>query len=154
MNKETNTFVIYNKNTGERFGMEYGSYKEWKTAGTAKGALTRLKKKHLKAFENEVNQHMDYITKVYANGDSRSSDWGDNKFATQAGRDAYLEERKSYDGDWRIYSALCESEIVTYDYFYENEPMVERTNISCGTKFMERLNTPSFLSPSCDSYYR
>ena len=80
MNKETNTFVIYNKNTGERFGMEYGSYKEWKTAGVAKGTLTRLKKKHLKAFENEVNQHMDYITKVYANGDSRSSDCGDNKF--------------------------------------------------------------------------
>ena len=36
MRNETNTFVIYNKNTGERFGMEYGSYKEWKTARTAK----------------------------------------------------------------------------------------------------------------------
>lgn len=155
MKNETNTFVIYNKNTGERYGTEsYGGYKEWKTVGTAKSALTRLKKKHLKAFMDNVNQHMDYITKVYESGDSRSTNWGANKFATQAGRDAYIEERKLNDGDWRIHNALCESEIVTYDYFYENEPMVERTNISCGTKFMERKNTPSFLSPSCDSYYR
>lgn len=150
-----NRFVIFNEETGQRFGMEsYGGYKEWKTEGAAKAALTRLKKKHLAAFENEINRYMDYITKRYESEDPQSAYWGPNKFATQAGRDAYIEERKQHDGDWRIYEGLCGSKVVTYDYFYENEPMVERTNISSGTKYMERFNTPSFLSPSCDSYYR
>jgi hypothetical protein len=155
MKNETNTFVIYNKNTGKRYGTEsYGGYKEWNTEKAAKSALTRLKKKHLKAFEDDLAFTYKHITQRYANGEIDENTYGPNKYATQKGRDAHREDQKQYRGDWKIYDALCESEIVTYDYFYENEPMVERTNISCGTKYMERKNTPSFLSPSCDSYYR
>jgi len=155
MKNQNDTFVIYNKNTGKRYGTKYGSYQEWKTVASAKGALTRLNKKHLKEFLDHCNEHMDYITECYKNGhaEKRGWDW-DNKFATAEGRLAYIEEMKEYRCEWKAYDGLCGSEVVTYDYFYENEPMVERTNISCGTKYMERLNTPSFLSPSCDSYYR
>ena len=154
-NEQVDTYVIFNTATGQRYGSsDWGGYKDWDTASKAKGALTRLKKKHLKAFEDNTNQHMDYITKLYESGDTRSYDWGPNKYATQAGRDAYLEDMKLHNGDWRVYEGLCEAEVVTYNFFYENEPLVERTNISCGNKYMERLNTPSFMSPSCDSYYR
>ena len=39
-------FVIFNKATGKRYGMEsYGGYKEWNTERAAKAALTRLKNK-------------------------------------------------------------------------------------------------------------
>jgi hypothetical protein len=110
-------FVIFNKATGKRYGMEYGSYKEWKTESAAKAALTRLKKKHLKRYL-EGSRDMDHCP------------------------------------DWKMLQGLCDSVIVTYDYFYENEPMVERTNLQGGNKYMERLNTPYFLSPSRDSYYR
>ena len=155
MNKETNTFVIYNENTGERYGSSsWGGYKEWNTERAAKGALTRLKKKYLKAFEDDLAFTYKHITEQYENGTFNEKTNGPNKYATQEGRYAHREDMKQYRGDWKIYEGLCESQIVTYEYFYENEPMVERTNISCGTKFMERKNTPSFLSPSCDSYYR
>ena len=132
-----NRFVIFNKATGKRYGTEsYGGYKEWKTERAAKSALTRLKKKHLKRFEDEINGYMDR-----------------REISTKASRDAYFEERKQYDPEWRLYEGLCGSEVVPYDYFYENEPMVERTNLMTGKKYMERLNRPGFLSPSCDSYY-
>ena len=122
-------FVIFNKATGKRYGMEsYGGYKEWNTERAAKAALTRLKNKHLKLFEKEV--------------------------AWAKEHDCYRESIEEYNSDLKVYRALCESEVVTYDYFYENEPMVERTNLMSGTKYMERLNRPSFLSPSSDSYYR
>ena len=131
-------FVIFNKATGKRYGMEsYGGYKEWNTERSAKSALTRLKNKSLKAFEDEINRYMDR-----------------REISTKASRDAYFEERKQYDPEWRLYEGLCGSEVVTYDYFYENEPMVERTNLQGGNKYMERLNTPYFLSPARDSYYR
>jgi len=147
-------FVIFNKATGKRYGMEsYGGYKEWNTERAAKAALTRLKKKSLKAFEDEINQHMDFIIKIHESGEHSFKRQAD-EFSSQAGRDAYLEERKPYDPEWRLYEGLCGSEVVTYDYFYENEPMVERTNLMGGNKYMERLNTPYFLSPSRDSYYR
>ena len=50
MKNQNDTFVIYNKNTGKRYGTKYGSYQEWKTVASAKGALTRLKKKHMKDY--------------------------------------------------------------------------------------------------------
>lgn len=107
-------FVIFNKATGKRYGMEsYGGYKEWNTERAAKAALTRLKNKYFNEFSRNDNP-----------------------------------------SDWEIYTALRGSEVVTYDYFYENEPMVERTNLMGGNKYMERLNTPYFLSPARDSYYR
>lgn len=149
------TFVIFNKKTGERFGIEsYGGYKEWKTERAAKGALTRLKKKHLKKFEDDLAFTFKHVNEQYAKGVFDVETYGPNRYATQEGRDAHRERKKKYSGDWKIYEALCDSEIVTYDYFYENEPMVERTSLRNGRKYMERLNTPCFLSPSCDSHYR
>ena len=130
-------FVIYNKNTGKRYGMEYGSYKEWSTASSAKGALTRLKKKFLKAFEDDLAFTYKHI----------------DKYATQESRDAHREEMKEYNSDWQIYEALCSSEVVTYDYFYEHEPLVMKTNKMSGKRFIERMNTPYFLSPSSDNYW-
>ena len=34
-----------------------------------------------------------------------------------------------------------------------DEDMVERTNIMTGQKYMEKRNTPVFLSPACESYW-
>lgn len=120
-------FVIFNKATGKRYGMEsYGGYKEWNTERAAKAALTRLKNKYIKLYDRDVTYAREHGYRV----DSE------------------------HNGNFKIYEGLCGSEVVTYDYFYENEPMVERTNLMSGTKYMERLNRPSFLSPSSDSYYR
>ena len=120
-------FVIFNKATGKRYGMEsYGGYKEWNTERAAKAALTRLKNKYIKLYDRDV---------TYA-------------------REHGFREDSEHNGNFKIYEALCGSEVVTYDYFYENEPMVERTNLMGGNKYMERLNTPYFLSPARDAYYR
>lgn len=120
-------FVIFNKATGRRYGMEsYGGYKEWNTERAAKAALTRLKNKYIKLYDRDVTYAREHGYRV----DSE------------------------HNGNFKTYEGLCGSEVVTYDYFYENEPMVERTNLMSGTKYMERLNRPSFLSPSSDSYYR
>ena len=87
MKNETNTFVIYNKNTGKRYGTEsYGGYKEWNTEKAAKSALTRLKKKHLKAFEDDLAFTYKHITQRYANGEIDENTYGPNKYATQKGR--------------------------------------------------------------------
>ena len=43
--------------------------------------------------------------------------------------------------------------IVDSKTFYENEPMVERTNIMSGEKYMERKSTPYYLSPSSETYW-
>ena len=48
-------FVIFNKATGKRYGMEsYGGYKEWNTERAAKAALTRLKNKYIKLYDRDV----------------------------------------------------------------------------------------------------
>lgn len=40
------------------------------------------------------------------------------------------------------------------NYFYDNiEKKVERTNIMSGEKYWEGVNTPCFMSPSCESYW-
>ena len=154
-NENIDTFVIFNTITGKRYGSTgWGGYKQWNTASSAKGALTRLKKQYLKTFEDDLEHTFTYITSCYESGKYTEETHGVNQYATQEGRDAHREEMKEYKSDWKVYQGLCDSEVVTYDYFYENEPVVERTNISGGNKYTERLNTPSFLSPSCDSYYR
>jgi hypothetical protein len=33
------------------------------------------------------------------------------------------------------------------------EDMVERTNIMTGQKYMEKKDTPVFMSPACESYW-
>ena len=33
------------------------------------------------------------------------------------------------------------------------EPMVEKTNMMTGKKFMEPINTPHYMSPSSESYW-
>jgi hypothetical protein len=43
--------------------------------------------------------------------------------------------------------------IVDSKTFYENEPMVERTNIMSGEKYMERKSTPACCSPSTETYW-
>jgi len=36
---------------------------------------------------------------------------------------------------------------------YENNDLVERTNIMTGKKYMEKANTPLFLSPASETYW-
>jgi hypothetical protein len=36
---------------------------------------------------------------------------------------------------------------------YDDADMVERTNIMTGKKYMEKQNTPAFLSPACETYW-
>lgn len=33
------------------------------------------------------------------------------------------------------------------------EQMVERVNLMSGLKYMERRDTPAYMSPACDSYW-
>lgn len=42
------------------------------------------------------------------------------------------------------------SDYATYD---SSVPMVERINLMTGEKYMEKMNTPSYLSPACESYW-
>lgn len=44
-------------------------------------------------------------------------------------------------------------EVVEYNYFYDNEPMVIRKDARTGKTFVERLNTPYYLSPRSETYY-
>ncbi len=36
---------------------------------------------------------------------------------------------------------------------YDDADMVERTNIMTGKKYMEKRNTPPFLSPACETFW-
>ena len=36
---------------------------------------------------------------------------------------------------------------------YDDPDMVERTNIMTGKKYMEKRDTPAFLSPACETYW-
>jgi hypothetical protein len=36
---------------------------------------------------------------------------------------------------------------------YNDPDMVERTNLMTGKKYMEKKDTPVFLSPACESYW-
>lgn len=147
-NDKSVTYVIYNPKTGTRYGR-----KEWSSEAQAKSYLTRRKNHHYEWFLHDLNDTVNYINDLYNSGRFTEEVNGPNKYATQEGIDAHREEMKEYNSDWKRYKQLCNSEVVTYDYFYENEPMVERTNKVCGTKFMERKNTPGYLSPASDAYY-
>lgn len=47
-----------------------------------------------------------------------------------------------------------EMSIAESNDFYDNiEKMVEKTNLLSGEKYMERINTPSYCSPSSESYW-
>jgi hypothetical protein len=43
--------------------------------------------------------------------------------------------------------------IMTADEYSMVEPMVERTNMMSGKKFMESINTPGYMSPASESYW-
>jgi hypothetical protein len=36
---------------------------------------------------------------------------------------------------------------------YDDPDMIERTNLMTGKKYMEKKDTPVFLSPACESYW-
>lgn len=43
--------------------------------------------------------------------------------------------------------------IMTADEYSMVEPMVEKTNMMSGEKYMESINTPSYMSPASESYW-
>lgn len=43
--------------------------------------------------------------------------------------------------------------VVSLSDFRNMEPMVERTNLMSGKKYMEPLNTPNYCSPSSEAYW-
>ena len=123
-NENIDTFVIFNPVTGKRYGStSWGGYKQWKTASSAKGALTRLKKQYLKTFEDDLEHPFTYITSCYESGKYTEETHGVNQYATQEGRDAHREEMKEYKGAWGVYQGLCDSEVVTYELFKAINPI-------------------------------
>ena len=44
-------------------------------------------------------------------------------------------------------------EVMDIDFFEANEPIVERVNLISGKTYKERLNTPSYMSPSSQAYW-
>lgn len=43
--------------------------------------------------------------------------------------------------------------IMTADEYSMVEPMVEKTNMMSGKKYMESINTPGYMSPASESYW-
>jgi hypothetical protein len=55
----------------------------------------------------------------------------------------------------RSSTRLCatHSNLIMMKVAYDDPDMVERTNLMTGKKYMEKKDTPAFLSPACESYW-
>ena len=75
-----------------------------------------------------------------------------NAYATEAAAKAArtrLTKKLAQEGKTAPEMAVAERE-----YFTEEVEMwVERTNMMSGKKYLERYNTPVYMSPSCESYW-
>lgn len=89
-------------------------------------------------------------TTVLHRAPARSSGcWKDNwKSKGAATRELNAAERSGKIVDKDKY-AIAEAA----DFYANIEKKVERTNLMSGKKYMESVNTPSYCSPSCESYW-
>ena len=103
--------------------------------GAAKAGITRTMKFYQKAIED--------VASVVAEGKSEYHSPYYNHFADATdpakGR-THLAQRDNFV-------------IMSEDEYSMVEPMVERTNMMTGKKFMESINTPNYMSPACESYW-
>lgn len=103
--------------------------------GAAKAGITRTMKFYQKAIED--------VASVVAEGKSEYHSHYYNHFADATdpakGR-THLAQRDNFV-------------IMSEDEYSMVEPMVERTNMMTGKKFMESINTPNYMSPACESYW-
>ena len=131
-------FVIVNKNNNsihrEPNKKSYANT-QYKNEAAAKAGITRTLKYYAKAIE-DVNSVVAEGKKKYASRLYNAYEEATNK---DLGR-TYVAEKSNY----MVMSAE------DYDLI---EPMIERTNMMTGKKFLEPINTPHYMSPSSESYW-
>lgn len=108
---------------------------QYKNEAAAKAGITRTLKYYAKAIE-DVNSVVAEGKKKYASRLYNAYEEATNK---DLGR-TYVAEKSNY----------MVMSVEDYDLI---EPMIERTNMMTGKKFMEPINTPHYMSPSSESYW-
>jgi hypothetical protein len=58
-----------------------------------------------------------------------------------------------YGNDCGARLCATDSNLKQMKVAYDDPNMVERTNIMTGKKYMEKKDTPAFLSPACETYW-
>ncbi len=131
-------FLIINKHNmsihREPTRATWGS-KAYASEGAAKAGITRTVKYYQKAIDD--------VASVVADGKPEYHSRYYNMFrdATDPalGR-THVAQRDNYV-------------VMTADEYEQVEPMVEKTNMMTGKKFMESINTPNYMSPSSEAYW-
>ena len=108
---------------------------QYKNEAAAKAGITRTLKYYAKAID-DVNSVVAEGKKKYASRLYNAYEEATNK---DLGR-TYVAEKSNY----------MVMSVEDYDLI---EPMIERTNMMTGKKFMEPINTPHYMSPSSESYW-
>jgi hypothetical protein len=127
-------FVIYRTDTTEIVSEKRYSYggQIHKTLGHAKASLTRIKKKFAEGFANQKP----YSTFRYE------------------GLGLHENGKSGRQAEGALTGEMVEMKIVDLEtYRSEIEEQIEVTNMMTGKKFKESVNTPSFMSPSSESYW-
>ena len=131
-------FVIVSKNNNsihrEPNKKSYANT-QYKNEAAAKAGITRTLKYYAKAID-DVNSVVAEGKKKYASRLYNAYEEATNK---DLGR-TYVAEKSNY----------MVMSVEDYDLI---EPMIERTNMMTGKKFMEPINTPHYMSPSSESYW-
>jgi hypothetical protein len=127
-------FVIYRTDTTEIVSEKRYEYSGQihKTEGHAKASLTRIKKKFAEGFANR------------------------QPFSTFRFEGLGLHEngKTGRQRQGELTGELVEMKIVDLEtYRNEIEAQEEVTNMMTGKKFKQSVNTPSFMSPACESYW-
>lgn len=127
-------FVIYRTDTTEIVSEKRYSYggQIHKTLGHAKASLTRIKKKFAEGFANQKP----YSTFRYE------------------GLGLHENGKSGRQAEGALTGEMVEMKIIDLEtYRSEIEEQIEVTNMMTGKKFKESVNTPSFMSPSSESYW-
>ena len=127
-------FVIYRTDTTEIVSEKRYEYSGQihKTEGHAKASLTRIKKKFAEGFANR------------------------KPFSTFRFEGLGLHEngKTGRQREGELTGEMVEMKIVDLEtYRNEIEAQEEVTNMMTGKKFKQSVNTPSFMSPACESYW-
>ena len=127
-------YIIYRTDTTEIVSEKQYSYggQIHKTEGHAKASLKRIKKKFAEGFKNQ---------KPYSTFRFEGLGLHEN------GKTGRLAEGE-------LTGEMVEMKIVDLDTYRKSiEAQEEVTNMMTGKKFKQSVNTPSFMSPSSESYW-
>jgi hypothetical protein len=127
-------YIIYRTDTTEIVSEKQYSYggQIHKTEGHAKASLTRIKKKFAEGFKNQ------------------------KPFSTFRFEGLGLHENGKTGrlAEGELTGEMVEMKIVDLDTYRKSiEAQEEVTNMMTGKKFKQSVNTPSFMSPACESYW-